>query len=126
MGFPVFFGTNPHLTPVGKPAPPRPRRPDFFTISMMSLGLQSLRDLRSPWYPPRDSYTPISRRFGTCIFFVRIFIDRGLGRKIYWDRHCGLRIVDCGFQSEIDNPQSAISIFPANDKTPSKYRLILP
>src|SRR5205809_1663541 len=103
MGFPVFFGTNPHLTPVGKPAPPRPRRPDFFTISMMSLGLQSLRDLRSPWYPPRDSYTAISRRFGTCIFFVRIFIDRGLGRK-----NNGTGIVDCGLWIADFNPKSTI------------------
>src|SRR5438093_9796936 len=108
MGFPVFFGTNPHLTPVGKPAPPRPRRPDFFTISMMSLGLQSLRDLRSPWYPPRDSYTPISRRFGTCIFFVRIFIDRGLGRKILGP---ALWIADFGLRISIRNRQSAIRNF---------------
>src|SRR6059036_1091766 len=108
MGLPVFFGTNPHLTPVGKPAPPRPRRPDFFTISMMSLGLQSLRDLRSPWYPPRDSYTPISRRFGTCIFFVRIFIDRGLGRKILGP---ALWIADCGLRISIRNRQSAIRNF---------------
>src|SRR5438094_6020576 len=47
-------------------------------------------------------------------------------RQRPWEENIGTGIVDCGFQSEIDNPQSAISIFPANDKTPSKYRLILP
>ena len=30
-----FFGKNPHLTPVGKPAPPRPRSPEAFTSSMI-------------------------------------------------------------------------------------------
>ena len=27
-------GMNDHLRPVGKPAPPRPRRPEAFTVSM--------------------------------------------------------------------------------------------
>ncbi len=31
-------GMNDHLVPVGKPAPPRPRRPDSFTVEMTSSG----------------------------------------------------------------------------------------
>ena len=34
FGFGDFLSTNCHLRPVGKPAPPRPRRPDFLTSSM--------------------------------------------------------------------------------------------
>jgi hypothetical protein len=32
-------GMNDHFRPVGKPAPPRPRRADFFRSAMMSSGL---------------------------------------------------------------------------------------
>ena len=34
---PLALAVNCHFRPVGKPAPPRPRRPEFFTSSMTSL-----------------------------------------------------------------------------------------
>jgi hypothetical protein len=33
-------GMNDHFSPVGKPAPPRPRSADFFRSLMMSSGLR--------------------------------------------------------------------------------------
>ena len=38
FGLSVFFGMNVHFSPVGKHAPPRPRRLDFFTSSVTSSG----------------------------------------------------------------------------------------
>jgi hypothetical protein len=35
----TFLSTNCHFMPVGKPAPPRPRRPDAFTASMIASGV---------------------------------------------------------------------------------------
>ena len=34
-----FFGMKDHLSPVGKPAPPRPRNADFFTSAITASGL---------------------------------------------------------------------------------------
>src|SRR5688500_18712527 len=51
-------GMKLHLTPVGNPAPPRPRRPEAFTSSMIaSRGVLSERILRQAAYPPSFSYT---------------------------------------------------------------------
>ena len=36
VGLPESCGTNDHFTPVGNPAPPRPRRPLAFTASISS------------------------------------------------------------------------------------------
>jgi hypothetical protein len=38
------LGTKDHFMPVGKPAPPRPRRPLAFMVSMIQPGMAS-----GPW-----------------------------------------------------------------------------
>src|SRR4029079_1023623 len=54
------FGTNDHLRPVGKKAPPRPRSPDASSSAITSSG-DSARALRSAVKPPAFSYSPMSR-----------------------------------------------------------------
>src|SRR5690242_6977068 len=46
---------NDHLTPVGKPAPPRPRRPESLISSITSAGSLASA-FRSPVYPPDATY----------------------------------------------------------------------
>ena len=36
-----FGGTNVHVSPHGNPAPPRPRRPEAFTMSVSFAGVHS-------------------------------------------------------------------------------------
>ena len=38
FGFGLSCGMKPHFMPVGKPAPPRPRRPESLTCSMIAAG----------------------------------------------------------------------------------------
>ena len=48
----LFFGMNDHFRPLGKPAPPRPRRPEPFISEMMVSGPRSTISLvlyQSPW-----------------------------------------------------------------------------
>src|ERR1700687_4260851 len=44
FGFGESLGTNDHFMPVGKPAPPRPRRFDFLTSSMIDSGVELFND----------------------------------------------------------------------------------
>jgi hypothetical protein len=67
------FGTNDHLRPVGKPAPPRPLRPESFTIAVTSSGV-FCRAFFRPTYPPRFWYS--SR--------VTAVVRPGFGRRIGW------------------------------------------
>ena len=50
---------NDHLRPVGKPAPPRPRKPESLTSLTISSGVISKSALRSALYPPAPSYSAI-------------------------------------------------------------------
>ena len=54
FGFGLSCGMNDHFMPVGKPAPPRPRRPEAFTASMIASCSMPSAVLRAS-YPPRDS-----------------------------------------------------------------------
>ena len=47
----VSFGINPHFTPVGKPAPPLPRRFESFTSWVTSSGF-IFNTLSRAVYPP--------------------------------------------------------------------------
>src|SRR5438309_9237655 len=51
LGFADSLGTNDHFIPVGKPAPPRPRRLEIFTSLMMASDRKSTRsELQSQFH----------------------------------------------------------------------------
>src|SRR6185503_8889516 len=69
FGLSVDFGTKPHFVPVGNPAPPRPRSPERFTVSMISSGV-FLRAIASASYPPCFLYTSSVCESGSPMVFV--------------------------------------------------------
>ncbi len=54
FGLGLSCGMKPHLSPVGNPAPPRPRRPLSLTAAITAPGSID-NDFLSASYPPRDS-----------------------------------------------------------------------
>ena len=58
---PAAFLHSSHFRPVRKPAPPRPRSPDLFIVSMICPGVISKSALPSASYPPLAMYSSISR-----------------------------------------------------------------
>ena len=51
------LAANCHLVPVGKPAPPRPRRPEALMVSMTCCGVISVRTLARALYPSKAMYS---------------------------------------------------------------------
>src|ERR1700753_348223 len=58
LGLADCLGTNDHFKPVGKPAPPRPRRFEAFISLMMPSGPSSIH-LRMEVYPSSSRYLSI-------------------------------------------------------------------
>src|SRR5680860_426924 len=75
-GLPEFIGMNDHFTPVGNPAPPRPRRPEFLT-TLMTSAREPPSALRSARYPPRSSQPLSVRAPGSPKYFDRTRVSLG-------------------------------------------------
>src|SRR5664279_1714535 len=59
FGLSDCFGTNDHFIPVGKPAPPRPRRLEAF-ISAITQSAPFSSAWRADWYPSSSRYLSIA------------------------------------------------------------------
>src|SRR5690349_18318433 len=69
---------NDHFTPVGNPAPPRPRNPESFTTFTSSAGgVPSARSNAA--YPPRARQPLSVRASASPKYFERTVVSRGCG-----------------------------------------------
>src|SRR6267154_6665406 len=67
-----------HLSPVGKPAPPRPRNPDSFTMSVTRTGSMA-RACSSAAYPPRFTHPLYVRASASPKYRERRTVSLGCG-----------------------------------------------
>ena len=63
LSSPGDFRANPHLVPVGNPAPPRPLMPEAETSSMTSSGVMAVSAFRAASYPPIAMYSSMVSGF---------------------------------------------------------------
>src|SRR5215212_1476032 len=91
FGLGLSCGMKLHFIPVGKPAPPRPRRPESLTAVITPSGAID-RAFLSPSYPPRDSYAASVHARSASQLSVRI----GVKVSVIVVLHRRLRLGPCG------------------------------